>query len=295
MFFKKDNNPWIKFHTDFKILEGVPSPRPAYKAMPDWFKGLKPKIDGETADAAGSIKKCIPVLDAVSLGYIIPLWADIIVTVEKGFYPKLSDGTLMKDGIFNEDAVAQMGEVPYKDTGLKVVELVPSDELLVSVQMAEIDVASAWGGASDVELVGSHDWKQVGEACDLKKFKLGKVLMKFNNPWIIETPKGYSVQFKNPANNWSNDIELMEGVVDTDEFYTQVNFPFVWTGSKVGEFIIPQGTPLVHVIPFKREKYKMETGEIDRRRRDIIITKILTRFNARYKNLFWHKRRDKTV
>ena len=94
MFFKKDNNPWIKFHTDFKILEGVPSPRPAYKAMPDWFKGLKPKIDGETADAAGSIKKCIPVLDAVSLGYIIPLWADIIVTVETVSYTHLTLPTI---------------------------------------------------------------------------------------------------------------------------------------------------------------------------------------------------------
>lgn len=290
MFFKKINKPWIKFHCEDKLLNGIPSPRPAYKAMPEWFKALKPKIEGQTAEAAGTIKKCIPVLDAVSLGYIIPLWADIIITVEKGFYPKLSDGTLMKDGIFNEDAVAQMGEVPYKDTGLKVVELVPSDELLITCKMAEIKITSAWG-EGDQELIGSHEWNQVGQACDLKKFKLGKVLMKFNNPWIIETPKGYSVQFKNPANNWSNDIELIEGVVDTDNFYTQVNFPFVWTGSEIGEFIIPAGTPLIHVIPFKRETYKMETGKIDIERRDTVNTKILTKFNARYRDFFWHKRK----
>lgn len=294
MFFKKVNKPWIKFHTESKILGALPPPVPARKAMPDWFKKLKPKIDGETAEAAGSIKKCIPVLDAVSLGYIIPLWADIIITVEEGFFPKLSDGTLMTDGIFNKDALLTRGNVPYKDTGLNVVSLEPSNELLITCKMAELEITSAWGEGKQ-ELIGSHDWKQVGEACDLKKFKLGRVLMKFNNPWIIETPKGYSVQFKNPANNWSNDIQLIEGVVDTDEFYSQVNFPFVWTGSEIGEFIIPQGTPLVHIIPFKRETYEMETGEIDIQRRDTINTKILIRFNARYKNLFWHKRKDKTV
>jgi len=294
MFFKKNKNPWIKFHTELKILNGIPLPLPARKAMPEWFRKLKPKIEGQTADAAGSIKKCIPVLDAVSLGYILPLWADIIVTVEKGFFARLSDGTLIKDGIFNKDALLTMGEIPYKNTGLKVVGLEPSDELLITAKMAEIEVTSAWGGGTKMEMIGSHEWKQVGEACDLKKFKLGKVLMKFNNPWIIETPKGYSVQFKNPANNWSNDIELIEGVVDTDEFYTQVNFPFVWTGREIGEFIIPQGTPLVHIIPFKRETYKMETGEIDIQRRDTINTKILIRFNARYKNLFWHKRKKST-
>ena len=109
-------------------------------------KKLKPNIEGETADAAGSIKKCIPVLDAVSLGYIIPLWADILITVEKGFFPRLSDGTLMTDGIYSSDALDKLGNVPYKDTGLKVVALEPSDELLITCKMAEIDVASAWGG-----------------------------------------------------------------------------------------------------------------------------------------------------
>ena len=71
------------------------------------------------------------------------------------------------------------------------------------------------------------------------------------------------MQFKNPSNNWENDICIIEGVVDTDEYYNNINFPYVWTGKEVGEFIIPQGTPLIHVIPFKRETHNYSVGVLD--------------------------------
>ena len=80
-------------------------------------------------------------------------------------------------------------------------------------------------------------------------------------------------------------------MVDTDTYYNEVNFPYVWTGSEVGEFIIPRGTPLVHVIPFKREELKLEVGEIDQNKKDHILKKMYTKHFDRYKTLFWNKRK----
>jgi hypothetical protein len=238
----------VKFHTNKTVLPLIPHPVPASKAMPTWFKKIKPVVKGCDISDAGTVKRCMPVLDAVSEGFIIPLWADLKVKV-----------TLDEE----------------------------KNDLNVWVNFAEFDV----GGIP--EMLGTHSWDQVGNACDLKKFKLGKVLMKFMNPWTIQTPKGYSVKFKNPADNWSNNIEIIEGIVDTDEYYNPANLPFVWTGSEVGEWIIPQGTPLVHVIPFKREKYNLEVGLVNDKKAYLVYNKLSAKFIDRYKSLFWHKRKDR--
>ena len=276
-------NPKIKFHTNKEVLDVIPHPVPAAKAMPEWFKRVKPTVEGADKVDAGTIKRCIPVLDAVSQGYIIPLWADLQVKVMKQYDFIDADGKVVHteatdkpdEFLGKETTVTKETMVNHKETG----------ELGIWMRFPEIDLKIG-------NLIGQHGWQQVGNACDLKKFKLGKVLLKFTNPWNIETPKGWSVKFQNPANNWSNDIQLIEGVVDTDTYYNEVNFPYVWTGSEVGEFIIPRGTPLVHVIPFKRTEVKLEVGEVDQAKKDNILKRMYTKHYDRYKTLFWHKRKE---
>lgn len=59
-------------------------PAPAKQFIPDWYKqtpsfhhGKKEvQVDGTTSH---TIKKCVPVFDAITAGYIIPTWADIYV------------------------------------------------------------------------------------------------------------------------------------------------------------------------------------------------------------------------
>ena len=202
---------------------------------------------GKSSLRGSTIKRCMPVLDAVSQGYIIPAWCDIAIKI----YKEVDEETKIKS-------------------------------TKIAVHMSS--------HFKNGEPVSGHTWEQVGDLCDLKKFRFGKMLLKFTNPWIIETSPGWSVQFKNPSNNFSNNIELLEGVVDTDEYYSAVNFPFVWTGSDEGEWVIPAGTPLVQVIPFERTNIEMEVSEIDKKKQYSVQSKLGLHFIDRYKRLFWNKR-----
>jgi hypothetical protein len=47
-------------------------PEPTQKHIPDWFKGINPIIDNEM-----TIKKCVPVLDAFTSGYVFRTSVDI--------------------------------------------------------------------------------------------------------------------------------------------------------------------------------------------------------------------------
>jgi hypothetical protein len=55
-------------------------------------------------------------------------------------------------------------------------------------------------------------------------------------------------------------FSIMPGIVDTDTFPNEINFPIVINGDKypVLETIIEKGTPYVQIIPFKRDSWKMK-------------------------------------
>jgi hypothetical protein len=75
--------------------------------------------------------------------------------------------------------------------------------------------------------------------------------MKFHNYWTVRTPPGWSSLFVPALNRPNGVVELFSGVVDTDTFATPVNFPFVAVAGD-GVHVLPKGTPLVQVIPFRR-------------------------------------------
>jgi len=136
-----------------------------------------------------------------------------------------------------------------------------------------------------------HSIEQV-EGHPLEKLPFGTVPLKFHNPWIIETPKNYSCYFMSPLNRMEDRFKLFDGVVDTDRYYNHINFPFIWTGGD-GEFLINKGTPLVQIIPFKRDTFKSEVGLVDKRRATQVHSKLSTLFNNSYRRLFWHKMEHK--
>jgi hypothetical protein len=78
----------IKFSntSGWKDLE---QPQPASAFIPDWYKNVESYTGGKkVTDGKGgtlaTIKKCMPVFDAITAGYIITSPADVMVTIKEG-------------------------------------------------------------------------------------------------------------------------------------------------------------------------------------------------------------------
>lgn len=225
----------IRFETDKNLLGAIPSPLVALKAAPDYFKKIKPQIGSNPE--SGTVKRCVPFLDALSSGYVIPLWADMFVT-------------------------ANNGEIT-------------------------INFPSNYAGG---ETLSEHSYAQI-EGHPLASKAYGQLALKFINPWIVSTDDGVSCLFTSPLNHMETRFKILDGVVDTDTYYNNVNFPFLWTGGD-GEFFIPRGTPLVQVIPFRREEHEASFGVIDVDRRAIVASTLGTRMKNAYREEYWHNRKN---
>jgi hypothetical protein len=84
-------------------------------------------------------------------------------------------------------------------------------------------------------------------------------LPKWINSWSIKTPEGYSCLFTAPMNGDDSPFSILPGIVDTDQFNAPVNFPFVFKDPNFTG-LIPEGTPICQILPFKREEWQMEIG-----------------------------------
>jgi hypothetical protein len=155
-----------------------------------------PPLGGGTPS---TIKRCMPVFDAMSFGYILKTYVDL--------------------NIFKKDG-------------------------LTHYQWADFHSALEFHPSHQAELHPSNN---------------GDPFPKWMNPFAIKTPKGYSCFFVEP---FHRDLvfSILPGVVDTDKYPAQVNFPFVLK-DKNFEGVIPAGTPLVQVIPFKRDSWESEYGD----------------------------------
>lgn len=116
---------------------------------------------------------------------------------------------------------------------------------------------------------------------------------KWMNPWAIKTPPGYSVAFVQPWHRESP-FNILPGVVDTDKYSAPVNFPFVLNNPTKFEGLIPAGTPMVQVIPFKRDSWEMNLGDVNDILNQNKITNLLkTKFFDSYKIHFRQKKEYK--
>ena len=91
-------------------------------------------------------------------------------------------------------------------------------------------------------------------------------VLKWMNPWRIETPKDYSLLFLPPLNRLDSPIIPLTGLVDTDTFDNIVNIPFIHSmlepgGSKI---MIPAGTPMCQIIPIRRDTWNSKVTWLDK-------------------------------
>ena len=70
-------------------------------------------------------------------------------------------------------------------------------------------------------------------------------------------PVGYSMLATHPLNRWDLPFVTLSGIVDGGlVMQSNGNFPFYIKRDFEG--VIPQGTPIVQIIPFRQEKWKSE-------------------------------------
>jgi len=86
-----------------------------------------------------------------------------------------------------------------------------------------------------------------------------KLMFNWNEFWGFKTPKGYSALSIHPINRLDLPFYTLGGIINTDKWGVNGNHPFIlkrdWTG------VIPAGTPIIQIIPFKRDAWK---SEVDR-------------------------------
>jgi hypothetical protein len=181
-------------------------PYPAVKQLPKWFTQASPyfgdnaypddgKLHFRNRIANATFKKCVPLLDGISAGYLIPLWADVMVEQDNGF-PKIYWKTIT-------------------------------------------DVFALHGSPSrEIPAPAGYD----------------QVVYKYLNCWIPQTPKGYSCLITSPLGYNDLPFKAVPAIVDTDSSTLELVFP-MWV--KTGfEGIVEKGTPLIQVIPFKRDDWE---------------------------------------
>lgn len=211
-------------------------PKPASSLIPDWYKNTESYVNGKKVpDGKGgtdaTIKRCMPVFDAITAGYIIESPVDLWVSI--------------KDG-------QQHFEWPALD------------------------------------IITFHPIGQAPFHPDKKPYPYPK----WSNPWAIKTPNGYSTLFVQPFHRETVST-ILTGIVDTDTYSAPVNLPFVVNDPSF-EGLIPKGTPIAQVIPFKRDSWNIELGkQKDLAEQSSVVQKLNTKFFDRYKTMFWSRKEYK--
>ena len=173
---------------------------------------------------------------------------------------------------------------PFLDSLTAGYVLSLENDLYVSKENGEH--AFTWKRGGD-EFITTHNKQQVSDQMVPAGFDPQP--FKFRNTWSIRTPKGYSALFMHPLNRYDLPFRTFSGFVDTDDYNIPVHFPFVIKADFEG--IIPAGTPLIQVIPIKRESWTHEIGAFDPAYVTEKTAKFMSTIYRAYKNLFW-KRKD---
>lgn len=106
--------------------------------------------------------------------------------------------------------------------------------------------------------------------------------------WYYETPPGYSVLITHPMNRDDLPFHTLSGVVDADNWGLPVFIAFFLRRGFRG--MIPKGTPIFQMIPFKRDDWELETVVDDKE-----LDKYELRAERRRTDLFGHYKKTAWV
>jgi hypothetical protein len=237
----------IKFYPfSEKTKQFAPAPTPASKAVPDWYRKQPGSIDEETQLAKGNlsstIKRCMPIFDYMTAGYIIYVPCDIYI-----------DAT-------NPEKISWSVPLTLKQF------------------------------ASD--MIASHAPEQY-DHYPIDKDIYHKELFRIMPFWAVGTEEGTSSLFMQPVHKDDLPFLAIGGMIDTDKFISDGHLSFLIKKNFKG--ILKQGTPLVQVIPIKREDWAMELVDAKESSADLSKQRLNVRsaFVNAYKNKFRQKKEYK--
>jgi hypothetical protein len=227
-------------------------PTPLKLNIPEWYKKLEHTV------LKMSVKGCMPFLDSLTVGYLLKTPQD--------FHVRHNVNSKDKEGKEIKDSLQTFG----------------LHDQQASLHAKRINLNSGFDYHSLDQLKGSPLIHKN------KNLPFYKIL----NPWKIKTPKGYSCLFVPPLNNADDRFSIIPGIVDTDTFPNEINFPIVINGDKypILETTLEKGTPYVQIIPFKRENWKMTTKPI--KQKELQNSRLfygLKLLNI-YKGKYWNKK-----
>jgi len=214
-------------------------PVPTSTILPEWYKKTNPYMSKIRHPENMTVKRCLPVFDAMTNGYTLLLHADILVSFEY-------------------------------ENGQKVQ-------------------VTSWSPQINYPFVQSHAFVQFQNYPGMES---GVAAKKYVNPFGIVTPPGYSCLFTQPMHQEESPIKILEGIVDTDKQHL-VNFPFIYKNPNF-EGVILAGTPIVQIVPFKRESWKLEinnkkdTNKIKKNQRELGAN-----IFGQYRDFSWNRKEYK--
>lgn len=200
----------IKFYPfNASTAEFAPIPVLASKILPEWYKNQPGIVKNDRGLKSGvinsTVKKCMPVFDLLSAGYVIVAPCDIHIDATDP--EKLSYSVPLTMKQFQSDMFATHAPEQY-------------DHYPVDTS------------------------------------KYHKTLLRVMPFWSISTPEGYSTLFAQPFHREDTGLFAMSAIVDTDKFISEGHLSFLV--KKGFDGIIKQGTPLVQLVPFKRDSWESE-------------------------------------
>lgn len=288
MFYKKrDAAKTIKHYIQDLYEVATPPLKPAIKCLPEYFKSC-PVSEPNGSRLSLSVKKCIPFREAMSYGFVIEMWADLLVQVRQHVLAYDVNGNLIPDEptyfLYMDDADGDKDQFVggiLNDIKIHRTEL--------GRPFAKYQFPASYGEEHIANVSPHADW-QINHALDGNLFVTN--ILKLHSPHIIRTPKNYSMLIQKPANSFDTDLHIWSGVVDTDNYPLNINLPFYWTGTEFGDFIVKRGTPIAQLIPIKRNDWSISyegTYDVDHIKRHTFA--VFATFLDNYKRLYWHKRK----
>lgn len=195
-------------------------------------------------------------------------------------YVKLNKDMLKNGGSWNSTFKHCLPFVDALTSGYTITT--PSDLLVIKNEDGSPYIK--WFTSN--EIIDNQDISVIG-----KNFKIPseyhQIVFRWTNEWKIVVPNNYSVLFTHPMNRLDLPFFTLSGVVDCDLHPNSVFVPFFLR--KDFEGVIPAGTPIIQVLPFKRESWFSKKGAINAMSK--ISSDLVKRYVMHnYRRLYWSKK-----